>query len=60
MTTHPPTTRCPGVSRRSFLADTGTGFTGLALGAFLFKDGARAGENLVLVLFNHSNFVTVR
>ena len=36
---------CPGVTRRSFLADTGMGFTGLALGAMLFKDGvARAGE----------------
>jgi len=32
-----------GVTRRSFLADTGMGFTGLALGALLFKDGvARA------------------
>jgi hypothetical protein len=30
---------CPGVSRRSFLADTGTGFTGMALGALLFRDG---------------------
>ena len=37
--------RCPGVSRRSFLADTGMGFTGLALGALLFKDGvARAAD----------------
>ena len=37
--------RCPGVTRRSFLADTGLGFTGLALGAILFKDGvARAAE----------------
>ena len=36
---------CPGVTRRSFLADTGLGFTGLALGALLFKDGvARAAE----------------
>src|SRR5205085_818515 len=36
--------RCPGVTRRSFLADTGMGFTGLALGALLFRDGvARAG-----------------
>ncbi len=35
--------RCPGVTRRSFLADTGMGFTGLALGAMLFRDGiARA------------------
>src|SRR5688572_14996328 len=31
--------RCPGVSRRSFLLDTGMGFTGLALGAMLFRDG---------------------
>ena len=37
--------RCPGVSRRSFLVDTGMGFTGLALGAMLFKDGvARAAD----------------
>jgi hypothetical protein len=36
---------CPGITRRSFLADTGLGFTGLALGAMLFRDGvARAGE----------------
>lgn len=28
-----------GPTRRSFLADTGLGFTGLALGAMLFKDG---------------------
>jgi hypothetical protein len=37
---------CAGVTRRSFLADTGLGFTGLALGAMLFRDGvARADEN---------------
>jgi hypothetical protein len=37
---------CPGVTRRSFLADTGMGFTGLALGALLFRDGvARAAPN---------------
>src|SRR5438093_4239343 len=36
---------CPGVTRRSFLADTGMGFTGLALGAMLFRDGvARAND----------------
>jgi hypothetical protein len=36
---------CPGITRRSFLADTGLGFTGLALGAMLFRDGiARADE----------------
>src|SRR2546425_6261640 len=35
--------RCRGLSRRSFLADTGMGFTGLALGALLFEEGvARA------------------
>ena len=35
--------RCPGITRRSFLVDTGMGFTGLALGAMLFRDGvARA------------------
>src|SRR5437867_750051 len=33
----------PGISRRSFLADIGMGFTGLALGAMLQRDGiARA------------------
>jgi len=33
----------PSVTRRSFLADTGLGFTGLALGALLHRDGvARA------------------
>src|SRR5918912_1193887 len=37
-------TCCPGVTRRSFLADTGMGFTGLALAAMLYRDGvARAG-----------------
>jgi hypothetical protein len=30
---------CQAVSRRAFLADTGMGFTGLALGAMLFQDG---------------------
>src|SRR5436305_13427094 len=35
--------KCRGITRRSFLADTGMGFTGLALGAMLFRDGvARA------------------
>ncbi len=34
---------CPGVSRRSFLMDTGMGFTGLAIAAMAFRDGqARA------------------
>src|SRR5262245_24505646 len=32
------TSSCPGVTRRSFLVDTGMGFTGLALGAMLFRD----------------------
>src|SRR6516162_8963496 len=30
---------CRGVTRRSFLADTGMGFTGLVLGSMLFRDG---------------------
>ncbi|HEY8505551.1 MAG TPA: DUF1501 domain-containing protein, partial [Gemmataceae bacterium] len=38
-----PHPRCTGVSRRTFLADLGMGFTGLALGALLARDGvARA------------------
>jgi len=41
---HVPHVGC-GVTRRSFLADTGMGFTGLALGAMLARDGIlRAGE----------------
>src|SRR5262245_43735154 len=36
---------CRRVSRRSFLADTGMGFTGLALSAMLYRDGiVRAGS----------------
>jgi hypothetical protein len=34
-----PTSR-GGLTRRTFLADTGMGFTGMALSALLFKDGA--------------------
>src|SRR5947209_8012501 len=30
---------CSGITRRSFLADTGMGFTGLVLGSMLFRDG---------------------
>jgi hypothetical protein len=37
--------RCQGVTRRSFLADTGMGFTGLALGAMLFRDGVARAES---------------
>jgi Protein of unknown function (DUF1501) len=37
--------RCPGVSRRSFLADTGMGFTGLALGAMLARDSKASGTD---------------
>jgi hypothetical protein len=39
--------RCPGVTRRSFLADTGMGFTGLALGAMLSGDGVARAEDPV-------------
>ena len=37
-----PATSCPAVTRRSFLTDTGMGFTGLALGAMLSRDGFAA------------------
>ena len=36
---------CSGISRRSFLADTGMGFTGLALGAMMFRDGIARGDD---------------
>ena len=32
-------------TRRTFLADVGMGFTGLALGAMLFKDGVARGDS---------------
>ena len=37
---------CRGVTRRSFLADTGMGFTGLALSAMLFRDGIARAESV--------------
>src|SRR6266481_2713909 len=37
-TKKPASHPCPGVTRRSFLVDTGMGFTGLALGAMLFRE----------------------
>src|SRR5213596_398699 len=43
MTNNSSSHRCQGVTRRSFLADTGMGFTGLALGAMLARE-ARAEE----------------
>src|SRR5438128_155508 len=36
--------KCSGITRRSFLADTGMGFTGLAMGAMLFKEGVAQAE----------------
>jgi hypothetical protein len=42
--------RCPGVTRRSFLADTGMGFTGLALGAITARASAFAGTTPVPAL----------
>src|ERR1051325_6438254 len=36
---------CPGITRRSFLSDTGMGFTGLALSAMLFKDGVAKAQD---------------
>jgi Protein of unknown function (DUF1501) len=42
MTHHGPC--CGRISRRTFLADVGMGFTGLALAALLHRDGSRADE----------------
>jgi hypothetical protein len=36
---------CGRISRRNFLADTGMGFTGLALGAMLYQDGVARADN---------------
>lgn len=36
---------CPGISRRSFLADTGMGLTGLVLGSLLYRDGQLRGSD---------------
>src|SRR6267143_205067 len=41
---------CPGVTRRSFLLDTGMGFTGLALSAMLVRDGQARGTDVKSVL----------
>ncbi len=38
--------QCQGITRRSFLADTGLGFTGLALSAMLFRDGLARADSL--------------
>ena len=42
----PPPHKCNGITRRSFLVDTGMGFTGLALGAMLFRDGVARGDEV--------------
>src|SRR5437870_13664612 len=39
------TYKCRGITRRSFLADTGMGFTGLALGAMLFREDAACADS---------------
>ncbi|MEP6757423.1 MAG: twin-arginine translocation signal domain-containing protein, partial [Chthonomonadales bacterium] len=36
--------KCKGITRRSFLSDTGMAVTGMALGAMLFKDGVANAE----------------
>ena len=42
---HPLHSPCSGVTRRTFLADTGMGFTGLALSALLFKEDRLGAES---------------
>src|SRR5439155_8879253 len=37
---------CGRVSRRAFLADFGMGFTGLALGAMLYRDGVARADGM--------------
>jgi hypothetical protein len=37
---------CTGVSRRTVLAETGMGFTGLVLGSMLFRDGVARADDL--------------
>ena len=39
--------RCSGNHRRAFLADMGMGFTGLALGAMLQRDGVSRADSLL-------------
>ena len=46
-TPHHPLALSQHYSRRSFLADTGMGFTGVALGAMLFRDGVARAEQAV-------------
>src|SRR5437870_5122736 len=41
----PQRSGCPGITRRSFLADTGMGFTGIALAAMLFRERAARAES---------------
>src|SRR5688572_31522584 len=41
MKPHPYHSACRGITRRSFLADTGMGFTGLALGSMLAREKAK-------------------
>ncbi len=38
---------CSGITRRSFLVDTGMGFTGLALSAMLYKDGVARADSAI-------------
>lgn len=47
MHSHATANCCGRVSRRTFLADVGMGFTGLALGAMLFRDGLARGAEAV-------------
>jgi hypothetical protein len=45
MAQHACVPKCNGITRRTFLADTGMGFTGLALSAMLFQDGVARADN---------------
>src|SRR6478609_7478877 len=45
MKAHQSHQNCRGITRRTFLADTGMGFTGVALSAMLFQDGVARADN---------------
>ena len=49
-----PSRRCRGLTRRSFLADTGMGFTGLALAAMLGREAQADARNLPSGVAHHS------
>src|SRR6185436_270117 len=50
MNNHSSSHNCRGITRRAFLADTGMGFTGLALGAMMFREGVARADTAAATL----------